>query len=160
QLSRRRSPVLATPRELSRLARGVARAQDRLDRGQLMGHLRIPRDSMAPGSNARRQSGELDLPLFHPPRFRWRSRPMRRSATGPLSVVPAIITGLVGMADTYDIFNATLAEPVHLESGIEWLEFSRLSVNPMHPPISRSFIAAGPYLHGVRWQNQPDFQRE
>ena len=70
----------------------------------------------------------------------------------------AIAIGVARIVDTYHVFNATLDEPVHLESGIEWLEFGRLTVNQMHPPLSRAFIAAGPYLHGVRWQNKADFR--
>ena len=62
--------------------------------------------------------------------------------------------------DTWHVFNATFDEPVHLESGIEWIEFGRLTVNQMHPPLSRAFIAAGPFLHGVRWQNKADFRDE
>ena len=30
----------------------------------------------------------------------------------------------------------------------------------MHPPLSRALIAAGPYLDGVRWQDQPDWRAE
>ena len=85
---------------------------------------------------------------------------MNNARVQAILLVLAIAIGVARIVDTYHVFNATLDEPVHLESGIEWLEFSRLTVNQMHPPLSRAFIAAGPYLHGVRWQNKPDFRDE
>ena len=68
--------------------------------------------------------------------------------------------GVARIVSTYRVFSATFDEPVHLESGIEWIQFGRLSFNQMHPPLSRAFIAAGPYLHGVRWQNKADWKAE
>ena len=84
-------------------------------------------------------------------------RPTRRELL-VLAVIVAVGVGRI--AATWRHLSATFDEPVHLESGIEWIQFGRLGVNPMHPPLSRALIAAGPYLDGVRWQNQPDWQRE
>jgi hypothetical protein len=72
----------------------------------------------------------------------------------------AIAIGIARIVGTWHVFNATFDEPVHLESGIEWIQFGRLTVNQMHPPLSRELIAAGPYFHGVRWQNKADFRDE
>lgn len=77
-----------------------------------------------------------------------------------LLLLLVIAIGVARIVSTYRTFSATFDEPVHLESGIEWLQFGRLTVNPMHPPLSRAFIAAGPYIEGVRWQNAPDWKAE
>ena len=71
-----------------------------------------------------------------------------------------IAVGVGRIVATYRQLSATFDEPVHLESGIEWLQYGRLTYNQMHPPLSRAFIAAGPYLDGVRWQGKPDWQTE
>jgi len=78
----------------------------------------------------------------------------------PTVLALAIAIGIARIVDTWHVFNATFDEPVHLESGIEWIQFGRLTVNQMHPPLSRELIAAGPYFHGVRWQNKSDFRDE
>ena len=75
-----------------------------------------------------------------------------------LTVIVAVGVGRI--VATYRHLSATFDEPVHLESGIEWIQFGRLTVNQMHPPLSRAIIAAGPYLDGVRWQDQPDWKTE
>src|SRR5205823_2975687 len=70
------------------------------------------------------------------------------------------MVGVGRIVSTYHVFSATYDEPVHLESGIEWLQFGRLTVNRMHPPLSRVFVAAGPYLEGVRWQGKDNYRAE
>ena len=77
-----------------------------------------------------------------------------------LLLAAIVLVGAGRIAATWRQLSATFDEPVHLESGIEWLQYGRLSVNVMHPPLSRALIATGPYLDGVRWQNQPDWQTE
>jgi len=44
--------------------------------------------------------------------------------------------------------------------GIEWLQFRTLHYDPMHPPLARMFVAAGPYLDGVRWQGWGNWKLE
>ena len=84
---------------------------------------------------------------------------MNNARVQAILLVLAIAIGVARIVDTYHVFNATLDEPVHLESGIEWLEFSRLTVNQMHPPLSRGPSSRpARILHGVRWQNKPDFR--
>jgi hypothetical protein len=68
--------------------------------------------------------------------------------------------GIGRIVSTYRVFSATYDEPVHLMSGIEWLQFGRLTFNRMHPPLSRVFIALGPYVEGVRWQGKDYFKTE
>jgi hypothetical protein len=77
-----------------------------------------------------------------------------------LLLAAIVLVGAGRIAATWRQLSATFDEPVHLESGIEWLQYGRLRVNVMHPPLSRALIAAGPYLDGVRWQDQPDWQTE
>ena len=77
-----------------------------------------------------------------------------------LLVLLLTAVGVGRIVSTYRVFSATFDEPVHLESGIEWLEFGRLTFNQMHPPLARAFIAAGPWLHGVRWQDRADWKAE
>ena len=89
------------------------------------------------------------------------SIPAERPGWGELVLLFLIIAIGVGrIASTYRVFNATFDEPVHLESGIEWLQFGRLTVNLMHPPLSRAFVAAGPFIDGVRWQHAADWKAE
>ena len=95
------------------------------------------------------------------PRWRRVRSPSARPDWRELLLLAAFIAVGVGrIVATYRQLSATFDEPVHLESGIEWLQYGRLTYNQMHPPLSRAFIAAGPYLDGVRWQGRPDWQTE
>ena len=93
---------------------------------------------------------------------------MNRTTTGTAallgwsSVLLLLLTavGVGRIVSTYRVFSATYDEPVHIMSGIEWLQFGRLTVNRMHPPLSRVFVALGPYLDGVRWQGKDYYKTE
>jgi hypothetical protein len=89
-------------------------------------------------------------------RVRW-PRPARLEVA---LVLLLIAVGIARIVSTYRVFSATYDEPVHLMSGIEWLQFGRLTFNRMHPPLSRVFIAVGPYIEGVRWQGKDYFKTE
>ena len=109
----------------------------------------VPPDSEETGSSPRTTAGaRMSIPAERPG---WREL---------LVLALVIALGVARIVSTYRTFSATFDEPVHLESGIEWLQFGRLTVNPMHPPLSRAFIAAGPYAEGVRWQHASDWKAE
>jgi hypothetical protein len=83
------------------------------------------------------------------------SRSTRPAAAELLLLLVITAVAVVRITSTYHVFTHTIDEPVHLASGMEWLEFHRLTWNRMHPPLSRVFVALGPYLEGVRWQGEP-----
>ena len=64
------------------------------------------------------------------------------------------------IVSTYHVFTATYDEPVHLESGVGWLQFRTMRYDVMHPPLARMMVAAGPYLDGVRWQGWANWKLE
>jgi hypothetical protein len=84
-------------------------------------------------------------------------RPARLEVT---LVLLLTLLGVGRIVSTYHVFSATYDEPVHLMSGIEWLQFGRLTFNRMHPPLSRVFVAVAPYLDGVRWQGKDNYKTE
>src|SRR5208282_5889468 len=52
---------------------------------------------------------------------------------------------------TYRIFTQTWDEPIHIASGMEWLDHGRYQLDPIHPPLARILMAIGPYLDGSRF---------
>ena len=89
-------------------------------------------------------------------------RPLRPLRPFRLHLLLLLLTaiGIARIVSTYRIFSATYGEPLHLMSGIEWLQFGRLTFNRMHPPLARVFVAAGPYLDGTRWQGKDYYTTE
>lgn len=66
-----------------------------------------------------------------------------------LAVVVALAAAaLVVRASTF--FNQTFDEGVHLAAGLEWLQYGRYDLDPVHPPFARVFIALGPLAAGAR----------
>jgi len=51
---------------------------------------------------------------------------------------------------TYFVFNQTWDEPVHVASGMEWLQQGTYTYEDLHPPLARVAVAIGPYLSGIR----------
>jgi hypothetical protein len=61
---------------------------------------------------------------------------------------------LIGIAcarlyPTYTTFTGTTDEPMHIASGLQWLERGRYTYERQHPPLARIAVAVGPYLAGV-----------
>jgi hypothetical protein len=51
---------------------------------------------------------------------------------------------------TYEVFCQTWDEPVHIASGMEWLQQGTYRYEVLHPPLARVAVAIGPYLRGIR----------
>jgi hypothetical protein len=61
-----------------------------------------------------------------------------------------IVIGLLRITSTYRVFSQTWDEPAHLAAGMEWIDRGAYRYEPLHPPLARALIAAGPYLDGIR----------
>lgn len=79
-----------------------------------------------------------------------RGAPPRPATAEVLALVLLIALGVARIADTYHTLSETLDEPAHLASGLQWIDTGEYTYNRMHPPLSRAFVAIGPYLDGVR----------
>jgi hypothetical protein len=80
----------------------------------------------------------------------------------PRAVLLALIliaAGSVRIAATYNVFNHTFDEPVHIACGLQWLD-QGISVCGEHPPLTRIMVAVGPYLAGARTNPQNDLTLE
>jgi hypothetical protein len=64
------------------------------------------------------------------------------------------------IVSTYRTVSATYDEPVHIESGLDWLQFGTVRYDKLHPPLARMMEATGPYLQGVRWQGWGNWKLE
>jgi hypothetical protein len=51
---------------------------------------------------------------------------------------------------TYPIFSQTFDESAHIAAGMEWLDRSTYTLEPLHPPLARIAAAIGPFLAGCR----------
>jgi hypothetical protein len=78
------------------------------------------------------------------------SPPPRPAWPEVLGLLLLIALGIARIADTYHTLSETLDEPAHLASGLQWIDTGEYTYNRMHPPLSRAFVALGPYLDGVR----------
>ena len=70
-----------------------------------------------------------------------------------LQVALVVIFSLVSVGrivSTYKVFNQTWDEPVHVASGMEWLQQGTYTYEHLHPPLARVAMAIGPYLHEIR----------
>jgi len=65
-------------------------------------------------------------------------------------VIVLIAIAVARIAATYDVFNATYDEPVHVVCGMEWLQWGTYTCEPQHPPLARIAVAWGPFLKGLR----------
>src|SRR5689334_3894505 len=63
--------------------------------------------------------------------------------------------GVARIVSTYRVFNQTWDEGAHLSCGIQWLDEGRYDYEPKHPPLTRIFMALGPYLDGSRSHHTP-----
>ena len=61
-----------------------------------------------------------------------------------------VLIASVRVALTWDVFNATTDEAIHMACGMEWLDRGTYGLEPQHPPLARVAVALGPYLLGGR----------
>src|SRR5215831_7340759 len=71
-----------------------------------------------------------------------------------------VVIASLRIASTWQVFNHTIDEPDNLAAGLEYLSTGRYLYEDVHPPLSRVFAAAGPYLAGERFHAGPDAYRE
>lgn len=80
--------------------------------------------------------------------------------------LPQVVAGVctlvaaVAILGTYSVYNGTFDEPAHIAAGLEYLDRGRYTYEPMHPPLARLAMAAGPYLAGVRSTGAETMWRE
>ncbi|HYU27156.1 MAG TPA: glycosyltransferase family 39 protein, partial [Thermoanaerobaculia bacterium] len=67
-----------------------------------------------------------------------------------LGTILVVLATVARIAATYDVFSETTDEPMHVSSGLQIYEQHRYDVQTASPPLPRLFIAAGPWLLGVR----------
>ena len=60
-----------------------------------------------------------------------------------------LIIGVFRIISTYNVFNQTADEPLHVARGMEWLEKGTYS-HLEHPPLGPILVGIGPFLDGVR----------
>ena len=65
-----------------------------------------------------------------------------------LIIIAAI--AVIIITTSWPNFSHSYDEPAHLATGLEWWQFGKYSYEPLHPPLARIFIAALPFLDGVR----------
>jgi 4-amino-4-deoxy-L-arabinose transferase-like glycosyltransferase len=65
-----------------------------------------------------------------------------------------LILATARIVSTYRVFSQTWDEPVHVASGMEWLQQGTYSYEDLHPPLARIATAIGPYLSGSRLSSQ------
>ena len=77
-----------------------------------------------------------------------------------IAVLILIGMAVVGVARTWTTFTATFDEPLHIASGMEWLDKGSYSYELQHPPLARVAVALGPYLKGLRSFSLPEAKAE
>ncbi len=83
----------------------------------------------------------------------------RRSTILRCLLFTAIVgCGIARIEATYKVFTQTFDEPFHIAAGMEWLDKGTYDFEPQHPPLSRIFVALGPYLRGVRSHGKADIK--
>jgi len=64
--------------------------------------------------------------------------------------IVCVAIALIRIVSTYSETFATFDEPTHLGCGLEYLAEHKYKYEPQHPPLSRAFVALGPFLRGAR----------
>jgi hypothetical protein len=60
------------------------------------------------------------------------------------------VIGTARIVATYHVFTQTWDEPVHVATGMEWLDRGTYTYESLHPPLARIAVALGPRLAGIR----------
>jgi len=80
-----------------------------------------------------------------------------RTTLTRFGAILVVIATVARIAATYDVFSETTDEPMHVSSGLQIYEQHRYDFQTVNPPLPRLFIAAGPWLLGVRLPSQTPF---
>jgi dolichyl-phosphate-mannose-protein mannosyltransferase len=62
-----------------------------------------------------------------------------------------LLVGAGRIAMTYGVLNQTYDEPVHVASGLQWLDAGEYTLWTEHPPLGRLAVALGPYFAGIHY---------
>ncbi len=73
----------------------------------------------------------------------------------PWLALALVLLGSARIAATYHVFSNTADEPVHVTSGVEWLQYGTSRWQTEQPPLARIFAAIGPYWLGARTYTPP-----
>lgn len=76
-----------------------------------------------------------------------------------LGLLLLLLVGLFQVASTHSAVGLTYDEPFHIAAGLEIWQFGAYTYEPLHPPLGRIAVAAGPYLAGARLPEQRDTQK-
>jgi len=68
--------------------------------------------------------------------------------------------GSLRIISTYHVFSHTSDEPAHIAAGLQWLSQGIYQYEPQHPPLARVAVALGPYLAGLRSENNANMWNE
>ncbi len=75
---------------------------------------------------------------------------MRQWLSPHILAVACLAVGAARIASTHRVFTQTWDEPAHVAAGMQWLDRGRYTYEPLHPPLARIMVAAGPRLAGIR----------
>jgi hypothetical protein len=73
-----------------------------------------------------------------------------------IATVLLILIALCRIVATYRITSVAWDEPVHIAAGVEWVDKGTYTLDPIHPPLSRTAIGLPLYLAGERVPNFPN----
>ena len=78
----------------------------------------------------------------------------------PWLAAALVCVGSLRIVGTYRALSETVDEVAHVGAGMEWLGRGTYTYELQHPPLARIAAAVGPYLLGVRFQNQDNLWNE
>ena len=78
----------------------------------------------------------------------------------PILCVILVLIATARIVSTWQVFNVTIDEAAHIACGMEWLDKHTYKQEDQHPPLARAAVALGPYLLGIRSQQQPNTSQE
>jgi len=84
--------------------------------------------------------------------FRW----ARSDWLWTMGVLILIGVAVVEVEGCWTVLSAVYDEPLHIASGMEWLNKGTYTYDLEHPPIARLAVALGPYIKGLRSSPLPN----